>query len=141
MNTADRSIHLLDTALRRRFQFIELLPDSALRQGRAAGALALDDFLDGLNNEVRLRFGRDKQIGHALFYAGGENHRHTSRIRGGLPLRILPLLEEYCYDDYQALADIVGNVIDTQAQRVADIGNDPDVLCDELASRFGTASA
>ena len=141
MNTADRSIHLLDTALRRRFQFIELLPDSGLLQGRAAGALALDDFLDGLNNEVRQRFGRDKQIGHALFYAGGEIIDTPAEFAAVFRYDILPLLEEYCYDDYQALADIVGNVIDTQAQRLADIGNDPDALCDELASRFGTASA
>ena len=53
MNTADRSIHLLDAALRRRFQFIELLPDSDLLEGRTAGALALDAFLDGLNDEIR----------------------------------------------------------------------------------------
>ena len=141
MNTADRSIHLLDTALRRRFQFIELLPDSGLLQGRAAGSLALDDFLDGLNNEVRQRFGRDKQIGHALFYADGDIIDTPAEFAAVFRYDILPLLQEYCYDDYQSLADIVGNVIDTQAQRLADIANDPDVLCDELASRFGTASA
>lgn len=141
MNTADRSIHLLDTALRRRFQFIELLPDSGLLQGRAAGSLALDDFLDGLNDEVRQRFGRDKQIGHALFYVDGDVIDTPAEFAAVFRYDILPLLQEYCYDDYHNLAEILGSVIDTQAQRLADIADDPDALCDELASRFGTASA
>lgn len=141
MNTADRSIHLLDTALRRRFQFIELLPDSSLLRGRAAGALALDDFLEGLNDKLRERFGRDKQIGHALFYVSGEIIDTPAEFAAVFRYDILPLLEEYYYDDYEGLADIVGNVIDTQAQRLAEIGNDPEALCDELANSFGTASA
>jgi 5-methylcytosine-specific restriction enzyme B len=141
MNTADRSIHLLDTALRRRFQFIELLPDSGLLEGRVAGSLALDDFLDGLNDEVRQRFGRDKQIGHALFYVNGDVIDTPAEFASVFRYDILPLLQEYCYDDYQSLGEILGAVIDTQAQRLADVANDPDALCDELASRFGTASA
>jgi 5-methylcytosine-specific restriction protein B len=141
MNTADRSIHLLDTALRRRFQFIELLPDSSLLQGRVAGSLALDDFLDGLNDEVRQRFGRDKQIGHALFFTKGDIIDTPAEFAAVFRYDILPLLQEYCYDDYRSLAEILGRVIDTKAQRLADFGNDPDALCDELANRFGTASA
>ncbi|MBX7133607.1 MAG: AAA family ATPase [Fimbriimonadaceae bacterium] len=141
MNTADRSIHLLDTALRRRFQFIELLPDSNLLQGRVAGSLALDDFLDGLNDEVRQRFGRDKQIGHALFFTNGDIIETPAEFAAVFRYDILPLLQEYCCDDYQSLAEILGTVIDTQAQRLTDFANDPDTLCDELASRFGTASA
>ncbi len=141
MNTADRSIHLLDTALRRRFQFIELMPDSELLQGRVVGSLALGDFLDGLNTEVRQRFGRDKQVGHALFYTGGDIIDTTGEFAAVFRYDILPLLQEYCYDDYKSLAEILGGLIDVQAQRLSDVADDPDALCDELASKFGTASA
>ncbi|MFL0176829.1 AAA family ATPase [Mycobacterium sp. SMC-13] len=141
MNTADRSIHLLDSALRRRFQFIELLPDSDLLEGNNVDALALDTFLDGLNEEIRKRFGRDKQIGHALFYQNGEIINTPEDFASVFLYELLPLLQEYLYDDYRALGELLGGVIDVEAQRVADIASDPQALCAELASKFGSASA
>lgn len=141
MNTADRSIHLLDTALRRRFQFIELLPDSDLLEGRTVGALALDAFLDGLNDAIRQKFGRDKQIGHALFFQDGEVIDTPEDFAAMFRYELLPLLQEYLFDDYAALADLVGGVIDIDAQRIAEVANDPETLCAELANKFGSASA
>lgn len=141
MNTADRSIHLLDTALRRRFQFIELLPDSDLLEGRTVGALALDAFLDGLNDAIRQKFGRDKQIGHALFFQNGEVIDTPEDFAAVFRYELLPLLQEYLFEDYAALADLVGSVIDAEAQRIAEVANDPDTLCAELANKFGSASA
>lgn len=139
MNTADRSIHLLDTALRRRFQFIELLPDSEKLEGQTVGALDLGAFLDGLNEAVRDKFGRDKQIGHALFYQGGKVIDTPEAFAAVFRYELLPLLQEYLYNDYPALGDMLGSVIDTKAERVADI--DPDGLCDELANRFGSSTS
>jgi 5-methylcytosine-specific restriction protein B len=141
MNTADRSIHLLDTALRRRFQFIELLPESDLLEGRTAGALALDAFLDGLNDEIRHRFGRDKQIGHAMFYQDGQVIDTPQDFASVFRYELLPLLQEYFYDDYRALADLLGAVIDVDTERTAELASDPEGLCAELASKFGSASA
>jgi 5-methylcytosine-specific restriction enzyme B len=68
MNTADRSISLMDTALRRRFGFVELMPDSTLLAGRKAGGLLLGAWLDALNTRLRRHLKRDArnlQIGHA----------------------------------------------------------------------------
>lgn len=141
MNTADRSIHLLDTALRRRFQFIELLPDSDLLEGRTVGTLALDAFLDGLNDAIRRQFGRDKQIGHALFYQKGEIVDTPEDFAAVFRYELLPLLQEYLFDDYAALADLVGKVIDIETQCIAEVANDPEALCLELAAKFGSASA
>ena len=141
MNTADRSIHLLDTALRRRFQFIELMPNSDLLEGTTVGALALDAFLDGLNNEVRKRFGREKQIGHSMFYQDGQVVDTPEQFASMFRYELLPLLQEYLYDDYRALADLLGGVIDPEAQRIAEIASDADALCAELAVKFGSASA
>ncbi|OBY31835.1 McrB family protein [Mycolicibacter kumamotonensis] len=141
MNTADRSIHLLDTALRRRFQFIELLPDSEKLEGQTVGSLDLRAFLDGLNDLVRDKFGRDKQIGHALFYQDGKVIDTPEAFASVFRYELLPLLQEYLYNDYQALGDILGSVIDTNAEQAADTVNDPDGLCDELASKFGTSAS
>ncbi|ORA76142.1 hypothetical protein BST28_21210 [Mycolicibacter kumamotonensis] len=141
MNTADRSIHLLDTALRRRFQFIELLPDSEKLEGQTVGSLDLRAFLDGLNDLVRNKFGRDKQIGHALFYQDGKVIDTPEAFASVFRYELLPLLQEYLYNDYQALGDILGSVIDTNAEQAADTVNDPDGLCDELASKFGTSAS
>lgn len=140
MNTADRSIHLLDAALRRRFQFIELLPDSDVLAGRTVGALALDTFLDGLNDEIRTRLGRDKQIGHSLFFQNGEIINSPEDFAAIIRYELTPLLQEYFYEDYQALGDLLGDVVDTQAEKVGELVNDPERLCAELASKYGNAS-
>ncbi len=142
MNTADRSIHLLDTALRRRFTFLELLPNKDLLEGKTAGPLALDVFLDGLNERVRKEFGREKQIGHALFFSGGEIIETPGDFAAMFRFELLPLLQEYLYDDYQKLAQLLGKVIDVSTERIADdIVDDPDALCAELANAFGASAS
>ena len=120
MNTADRSISLLDTALRRRFGFVELMPDSSALAGRTAGGLPLGPWLDALNARLREHLKRDArnlQIGHAYLMTSSI----TSVAEFGRVLRddIIPLLEEYCYDDFRALKDILGNgLIDAEGGRI-----------------------
>jgi len=96
MNTADRSISLLDTALRRRFGFVELMPDSSLLSGRIAGNLPPSPWLDALNARLRKHLKRDArnlQIGHAYLLA----QPITSIAAFARVLRdeIIPLVEEY----------------------------------------------
>jgi 5-methylcytosine-specific restriction protein B len=77
MNTADRSISLLDAALRRRFGFIELMPDSSQLAGRKAGGLPLGAWLDALNARLRQYLkhdARNLQIGHAYLSAIAAYH-------------------------------------------------------------------
>ncbi len=121
MNTADRSISLMDTALRRRFGFVELMPDSALLAGRKAGGLLLGAWLDALNTRLRRHLKRDArnlQIGHAYLMPP---QPITSVAEFARVLRddIIPLLEEYCYDDFGALRDILGGeLVDAEAGRI-----------------------
>jgi 5-methylcytosine-specific restriction protein B len=120
MNTADRSISLLDTALRRRFGFVELMPDSSALGGRTAGGLPLGPWLDALNARLRQHLKRDArnlQIGHAYLMTSPI----TSVAEFARVLRddIIPLLEEYCYDDFRALKDILGNgLVDAEGGRI-----------------------
>ena len=106
MNTADRSIHLLDTALRRRFEFIELLPTAASwRDARAVPRLGrLPRHAQRGPTAARPR----KQIGHALFFADGEMIDTPEAFAAVFRHELLPLLEEYPHDDYKELADMVG---------------------------------
>ena len=67
MNTADRSIALLDTALRRRFEFIEMMPDSKHVSDNIEG-VNCQKLLDAMNKRIRFLLDREHQIGHYVFY-------------------------------------------------------------------------
>ena len=139
MNTADRSIHLLDAALRRRFAFVELLPDSQLLTGASVGSLALDLFLDNLNEEIRRRLGREQQVGHALFLLNGVTISTAESFSFAFRHELLPLLQEYFYENYVALADILGDaVIDRATERPIQL--DADALCLALAEQFNASA-
>jgi len=121
MNTADRSISLLDAALRRRFGFIELMPDRTQLGSRKVGGLLLGAWLEALNVRLRRSLKRDArnlQIGHAYLMP---SQPITSVAEFARVLRhdIIPLLEEYCYDDFGMLRDILGDkLVDVEAGRI-----------------------
>lgn len=137
MNTADRSIHLLDTALRRRFGFVEMMPESDPIAGETVGALALDVFLDQLNAKVREIAGRERQIGHAVFFDNGEVVQSPDVFAAIFRHEILPLLQEYLYEDYTQLAGVLGEtIIDVDLERPGSVLADGEALCAALASQF-----
>lgn len=130
MNTADRSIRLLDAALRRRFAFIEQMPDPSLLEGTIVDGLNLDGFLETLNQRISAREGREKQIGHAFLMDDGSPITQASAFCVRFRQEILPLLQEYCYDDYGILSTYIGeDLVDQERQRLKDeILSDDDAL-------------
>jgi 5-methylcytosine-specific restriction enzyme B len=122
MNTADRSIALLDTALRRRFGFIELMPDSDPLKHAAVGGIPLGLWLEALNERIREHVGRDArnlQIGHAYLLEKGEPITDLATFARVVQDDLLPLLEEYCYEDYAKLEKILGpGLVDARNQRI-----------------------
>jgi 5-methylcytosine-specific restriction protein B len=123
MNTADRSIALLDTALRRRFGFRELMPEPRLLRGAVlAERLPLDGWLEALNARILAHVGRDArnlQIGHAYLLEAGRPITDVARFTRVLAEDIVPLLEEYCYEDDEALRAILGrNLVDPERRRI-----------------------
>lgn len=143
MNTADRSIKLLDAALRRRFAFIELMPDAELLRGATVGELALDDFLEGLNRRIAAEEGREKQIGHAYLLDDGQPIADPEVFARRFREEILPLLQEYCYDEYATLAKYIGStLVDAGGQQLdQERLEDPEQLIAALAREFGGEEA
>jgi 5-methylcytosine-specific restriction protein B len=122
MNTADRSIALLDVALRRRFGFVELMPDYGVLQGTSIAGLSLQSWLSALNKRIRELGGgdsRNRQIGHAFFLSAAGPIASTDQFAAVMRDDIVPLLEEYCYDDFGKLAELLGKgLVDLNAQRI-----------------------
>jgi 5-methylcytosine-specific restriction protein B len=140
MNTADRSIKVLDAAIRRRFAFHELMPDSSLLAGQRFGALALDDLLDHLNTLIASKIGREKQIGHSFFLVDDEPVSDIDEFAKRFRYEVIPLLQEYCYEDYRALADYLGTeLVDRDAQEIrTEVLDRPDALAAALARFVNT---
>lgn len=122
MNTADRSISLLDAALRRRFGFVELMPDGSVFKDSAVAGIALKAWLDALNTRIREHVGRDArnlQIGHSYLMHGGSPLKDLATLKRAIRDDIIPLLEEYCYEDYGTLGNILGEqIVDVATERI-----------------------
>lgn len=111
MNTADRSIALMDTALRRRFQFIEMMPDSdVLRKIHADKVEDLDvaAMLDKINERITFLYDREHTIGHA-FFTGLKDDASLSKLQSIFEKSVIPLLQEYFYEDYQKIQLVLGD--------------------------------
>lgn len=103
MNTADRSIALLDIALRRRFTFVEQMPNYSLL--KTVEGVELGELLDQLNRRITALLGRDYQIGHSyLMGLDSIEDLHFAWYQ-----KIMPLLQEYFYSDWERLQAVVSD--------------------------------
>lgn len=148
MNTADRSLALLDTALRRRFDFEPLLPDTRAEQlpgephsaplaglmvSTAAGEIDVRRMLERINQRIEALYDRDHCIGHAYFTPlhnkenDDERFEELAKIFGN---KVLPLLEEYFFEDWHKIRLVLGDnqKRDTAAQFISESEGGEDAL-------------
>jgi len=122
MNTADRSIAFLDVALRRRFGFIELMPDYTLFDDVEFEGLPLAGWLKELNARICEHIGKDArnlQIGHSYFLEKEKTIVSNEKFKKIIKEDIIPLIEEYCYGDYQLITKILGEgMVDVKNQTI-----------------------
>ncbi|MYF73467.1 MAG: AAA domain-containing protein, partial [Gemmatimonadetes bacterium] len=105
MNTADRSIALLDTALRRRFDFVEMMPDSKHdRISTDIEGVDCQELLAAMNKRIRFLLDREHQIGHTYFMGVDDLESLEATFKN----KIIPLLQEYFYDNWEKI-DLVLN--------------------------------
>ena len=105
MNTADRSIALLDTALRRRFDFVEMMPDPKHSGiSKDIQGVNCQELLEKINERIRILHDRDHQIGHTYFL----DVKNLDSLAKTFQNQIIPLLQEYFYDNWDKI-DLVLN--------------------------------
>jgi 5-methylcytosine-specific restriction protein B len=129
MNTADRSLALLDTALRRRFDFMPLMPDARDEPGKPLFGLRVtagDEVIDiprllaAVNRRIEALYDRDHTIGHAYFtgLAGvADGPERFSALSVIFRRRLVPLLEEYFFEDWQKIRLVLADNRKPEAQQ------------------------
>jgi len=113
MNTADRSIEALDTALRRRFSFKEFPPKPQLiktegassKVGGLVGEIDLETLLNTINTRIEKLIDKDHRIGHSYFLKVNSKEKLAHTFRN----EIIPLLEEYFFGDYGKIGLVLGS--------------------------------
>ena len=112
MNTADRSIAMMDTALRRRFNFVEMMPDTSKssplngKEIEYKGVIInICEMLKTINERIKYLYDREHTIGHAFFV----NVKTFDDLKLVFKNKVIPLLQEYFYDDYEKIRLVLGD--------------------------------
>ena len=107
MNTADRSLAGLDLALRRRFDFKEMMPDVATLKGIKVGSIEIDKLLTVINQRIEVLLDREHTIGHAYFI-GLKSENSITSLASIFKNKVIPLLQEYFYEDWEKINMVLG---------------------------------
>lgn len=108
MNTADRSIATIDTALRRRFHFKEILPDAEVLDGIFVNDVSIKDMFIKINKRITILFDREHTLGHAYFLRL-KTDPTIETLANIFENSIIPLLQEYFYEDYEKIRLVLGD--------------------------------
>lgn len=149
MNTADRSIALMDTALRRRFDFQKMMPDVKVLDSLGVGKirdgqeeLDVSEMLKIINSRIEFLYDREHTIGHA-FFTKLKDDPSVKTLADIFKKKVIPLLQEYFYEDYEKIQLVLGDndkddslkFILSETQEIQDLFNGkPDI--DSLGKKY-----
>lgn len=129
MNTADRSVEALDSALRRRFSFQEMMPDYEVLTKELGEKdkvylgkglymeLTISKILKTINNRIEILIDRDHTIGHSYFLKLKTTKNFVKDLKSIFKDKIIPLLQEYFFNDYGKIQLVLGNVFIEQEKK------------------------
>ena len=117
MNTADRSLAMMDTALRRRFDFIEMMPQPELFKDKVIKGIKLDVLLETMNKRIEVLYDREHTLGHAFLIPvldalnsdDNAEEKAFSELKNTFKNKIIPLLEEYFFEDWNKIRLVLGD--------------------------------
>ena len=137
MNTADRSIAIMDMALRRRFQFIEMMPDlSVIKEIKVVSdgeTLDVSKMLSIINKRIELLYDREHTIGHA-FFTGLIAKPTIKKLASIFQKSVIPLLQEYFYEDYQKIQLVLGDNGKTKQEEDLKFIKDINIVAEDIFS-------
>jgi 5-methylcytosine-specific restriction endonuclease McrBC GTP-binding regulatory subunit McrB len=141
MNTADRSLALMDTALRRRFDFIEMMPDIDLLyddNGDSITVLNIEiaEMLETMNKRIEVLYDREHTLGHAFFIPLIDDPT-IENLAGIFKNKIIPLLKEYFFEDWEKIRIILGDDTKSMAnQFIQENTNNLDIFSDTVKTKY-----
>jgi 5-methylcytosine-specific restriction protein B len=147
MNTADRSLALLDTALRRRFEFVPVMPDvrdepgaplAGLRVSSGEQVIDVPRMLSAINQRIEALYDRDHCIGHAYFTPLAkipDGEQRMMALQQVFSTRVIPLLEEYFFEDWQKIRLVLA---DNQKPPASQFVIESEDLEEDLTRLFGS---
>lgn len=117
MNTADRSLAMMDTALRRRFDFIEMMPQTELFKDKVVKGINLEQLLETMNKRIEVLYDREHTLGHAFLIPvldalnsdDDAEEKAFSELKNTFKNKIIPLLEEYFFEDWNKIRLVLGD--------------------------------
>lgn len=126
MNTADKSLAQIDLALRRRFEFIELMPEPNLLSDVSVFDINVGELLTVMNQRIEILLDRDHTLGHAYFWplkdAKSEDEK-CKLIADIFKKRIIPLLQEYFFADWERIGWVLNDSVKASNDKFIQTGN------------------
>lgn len=117
MNTADRSLAMMDTALRRRFDFVEMMPQPELFKDKVVKGINLELLLISMNKRIEVLYDREHTLGHAFLIPvldalnseDSSEEKAFGELKNTFKNKIIPLLEEYFFEDWNKIRLVLGD--------------------------------
>lgn len=140
MNTADRSLAMMDTALRRRFDFIEMMPKPELLANTVVDDIDLEELLTVLNERIEILYDREHTLGHAFFMPvkklvdANQQEKAFTALVSVFQNKIIPLLEEYFFEDWDKIRLVLA---DNQKEETLQFVSEKSLDNSKLSALFG----